>query len=44
MDDRLVEFVRGLRSAGVRVSLAESLDAFEAVEILGASEAIQSGA
>ncbi len=35
MDDRIVEFIRGLRSAGVRVSLAESIDALKAVETLG---------
>jgi uncharacterized protein with von Willebrand factor type A (vWA) domain len=35
MDDRIVEFVRGLRAAGVRVSLAESIDALQAVETLG---------
>lgn len=35
MDDRIVEFVRGLRAAGVRVSLAESVDAMNAVEALG---------
>lgn len=35
MDDRIVEFIRGLRAAGVRVSLAESIDALEAVGTLG---------
>ncbi len=35
MDDRVIEFVRGLRAAGVRVSLAESMDAMHAVEVLG---------
>ena len=35
MDDRVVEFVRGLRAAGVRVSLAESVDALHAVQLLG---------
>ncbi|MFN2187273.1 MAG: vWA domain-containing protein, partial [Candidatus Promineifilaceae bacterium] len=38
MDDRIVEFVRGLRSAGVRVSLAESLDAMAAVQVIGAAD------
>ncbi len=38
MDDRIVEFVRGLRAAGVRVSLAESVDAMNAVEALGIAE------
>ncbi len=35
MDKRVVEFIRGLRAAGVRVSLAESVDAMNAVEALG---------
>ena len=35
MDDRIVEFVRGLRAAGVRISLAESVDALHAVQALG---------
>ncbi len=35
MDDRIVDFIRGLRAAGVRVSLAESVDAFRAVASLG---------
>ena len=35
MDNRVVEFIRGLRAAGVRVSLAESMDAMEAVGALG---------
>ena len=35
MDDRVVEFIRGLRAAGVRVSLAESVDALHAVQLLG---------
>ncbi|MCB9419199.1 MAG: VWA domain-containing protein [Ardenticatenaceae bacterium] len=38
MDDRIVEFVRGLRAAGVRVSLAESVDAMHAVQALGISD------
>ena len=38
MDDRLIEFVRGLRAAGVRVSLAESMDALRAVEIMGITD------
>ena len=38
MEDRIVEFVRGLRSAGVRVSLAESMDAMNAVAVLGVKE------
>ncbi len=35
MDDRIVEFIAGLRAAGVRVSLAESEDAFHAIEHMG---------
>ena len=35
MDDRIVDFVRGLRAAGVRVSLSESVDAFRATKELG---------
>jgi uncharacterized protein len=35
MDDRIIEFIRGLRVAGVRVSVAESADALRAVEALG---------
>ncbi len=35
MDNRVVEFVRGLRASGVRVSLAESVDAMNAIEALG---------
>jgi uncharacterized protein len=35
MDRRLADFVAGLRAAGVRVSIAESTDAFQAVERMG---------
>lgn len=35
MDKRVVEFIRGLRAAGVRVSMAESVDAMRAIEALG---------
>jgi hypothetical protein len=35
MEERIVKFISALRSAGVRVSLAESVDAFNAVEKLG---------
>src|SRR5713226_255739 len=35
MDARVVQFIAGLRAAGVRVSLAESQDAFRAVEHMG---------
>lgn len=35
MDKRIIQFVSALRSAGVRISLAESADAFQAVELMG---------
>lgn len=35
MEERIVQFINALRAAGVRVSLAESVDAFHAVEELG---------
>jgi uncharacterized protein with von Willebrand factor type A (vWA) domain len=35
MEKRVVDFIRGLRAAGVRVSLAESIDAMQAVGVLG---------
>ncbi len=35
MDQRIIEFIAGLRAAGVRVSLAESNDAFYAIEQVG---------
>jgi uncharacterized protein with von Willebrand factor type A (vWA) domain len=35
MDNRVVDFVRGLRAAGVRVSLAESMDAMRAIGAVG---------
>lgn len=35
MDQRVIEFIRGLRAAGVRVSLAESMDALNAIGALG---------
>ncbi len=38
MEDRIIQFVRGLRAAGVRVSMAESIDAMRAVEILGVAD------
>ena len=38
MDQRIVEFVAALRAAGVRVSLAESADAFQAVDEVGVME------
>jgi uncharacterized protein with von Willebrand factor type A (vWA) domain len=38
LEERLVKFVAALRSAGVRVSLAECADAFRAVESLGVKD------
>ena len=38
MDERVVQFIAGLRAAGVRVSLAESQDAFRAVGHIGIME------
>jgi uncharacterized protein with von Willebrand factor type A (vWA) domain len=38
MDQRIVEFITALRATGVRVSLAESLEALKAVEIAGIHE------
>lgn len=35
MEERIVKFISALRSSGVRVSLAESTDAFHAIEELG---------
>ena len=35
MEDRIIKFIAALRSGGVRVSMAESADAFRAVEDLG---------
>lgn len=35
MEDRIVQFVRALRAKGVRVSLAETTDAFAAIEQMG---------
>lgn len=38
MEDRIVRFIAALRAGGVRISLAESADAFRAVEHLGIEE------
>jgi uncharacterized protein len=35
MEERIVKFISALRSAGVRISLAESEDAFRSVQFLG---------
>lgn len=38
MDERIVEFVRGLRAGGVPISTAEELDALSAIGLLGIGE------
>ncbi len=38
MEQRVIDFVRGLRAAGVRVSVSESIDALEAVDVLGVQD------
>ncbi len=38
MDKRMVDFIRALRAAGVRISLAESLDAMHGAEQVGIDE------
>ena len=45
MDDKLIEFSNLLRQNGVRVSVAEDLDSFAAIRVLGLSsrEALKSG-
>lgn len=35
MEERIVKFVAALRAAGVRISLAESADAFQAIDLMG---------
>ncbi len=35
MDKRMISFIRALRTAGVRISLAESLDALNGTEVVG---------
>lgn len=35
MEDRIVDFIAGLRAAGVRISIAESQDAFLAAQCMG---------
>ena len=35
MDQRIAQFIAALRASGVRVSLAESTDAFQAIEQMG---------
>jgi hypothetical protein len=38
MEDRIIRFIAALRASGVRVSLAESADAFRAVDDLGVQD------
>src|SRR5690606_5682459 len=38
MEERIVKFITALRAAGVRVSVAESQDAWRAVERLGVAD------
>ncbi|MDD2694667.1 MAG: VWA domain-containing protein [Anaerolineales bacterium] len=38
MEERIVQFISALRSAGLRISLAETEDAFQAVERMGVSD------
>ena len=38
MDKRMVDFIRALRAAGVRISLAESIDAMHGTEEIGINE------
>lgn len=38
MDKRMVDFIRALRAAGVRISLAESMDAMQGVETVGVGD------
>ena len=35
MDKRIVEFIRTMRAAGVRISVAESADAMDAIDEIG---------
>jgi uncharacterized protein with von Willebrand factor type A (vWA) domain len=38
MEERIVQFIAALRASGVRVSLAESADAFGAVDLMGVQD------
>lgn len=38
MDERILQFIGALRAAGVRISLAESADAFKAIEGIGVKD------
>ncbi len=38
MEERMIRFITALRAGGVRISLAESADAFNAVDLMGVQE------
>jgi uncharacterized protein with von Willebrand factor type A (vWA) domain len=38
MNERIVEFITGLRAAGVRISIAESIDALNAIDAMGIND------
>jgi uncharacterized protein with von Willebrand factor type A (vWA) domain len=38
MEERIIQFIAALRASGVRVSLAESADAFGAVDVMGVQD------
>jgi uncharacterized protein len=38
MEERIARFIAGLRASGVRVSVAESMDAWNAVGFMGISD------
>ncbi len=38
MEQRLIDFITGLRAGGVRISLAESADAWRAVQLMGVQD------
>lgn len=38
MEQRLIDFITGLRAGGVRISLAESADAWRAIELMGVQD------
>jgi uncharacterized protein with von Willebrand factor type A (vWA) domain len=38
MEERMIRFITALRAGGVRISLAESADAFQAVDLMGVQE------
>jgi uncharacterized protein with von Willebrand factor type A (vWA) domain len=40
MDLRIIEFINGLRAAGVRVSIAEAEDSFNAARFMGIGDRV----